>query len=251
MNILILGGTADGRKLTALLHAQHPAFNLIYSVAGLVRKPQVPATVISGGFSQYGGMSAYCKANHVDAIVDATHPYATQIGATARATAAALQLGYWRFLRPAWQATSSDNWQHFNQRQDLLWALTNYDRVLLTLGQVSATELEQLSNVSQVWLRTAVQPNFDLPANVHWIKAIGPFDLAHEETLLADNNIQAMASKNSGGDSTSAKLQAASQIEIPVYMLDRPPAQGDEYDQFETLMSQLNHWHQQLTAQAI
>ena len=234
-----------------MLHEQYPHLNLIYSVAGLVRKPQVPATVISGGFSQFGGMSAYCRANSIDAIVDATHPYATQIGASARATAATLQLGYWRFLRPAWQATDNDHWQHFSQRQDLLQAMAHYDRVLLTLGQVTAAELQQLNQVSQVWLRTAVEPNFDLPANVHWIKAIGPFDLAHEQALLADKHIQAMASKNSGGDSTSAKLLAASQVNIPVYMLDRPSSRGDEYGQFETLLNQFNHWYQQLTAQAM
>ncbi len=283
MNILILGGTADGRRLTALLHQRYNShceersdvttsfrqgadpgrlprdarndggsnissdggLKLIYSVAGLVRQPQVPATVISGGFTQFGGMAAYCKTQAISAIIDATHPYATQIGATARRTATQMKLGYWRFLRPAWQAKTTDKWHNFAQRQELILAMAAYQRILLTLGQVSSEELQQLSQVEQVWLRTAVQPAFDLPANVHWIKAIGPFDLAHEHALLQDKGIQAMASKNSGGDATSAKLQAASQLNIPVYMLDRPAARGDEYDQFETLLCQLQNWQQQ------
>lgn len=247
MNILILGGTADGRKITTLLHTQQPELNLIYSVAGLVRQPQVPATVISGGFSQFGGMQAYCQANHIDAIVDATHPYATQICVTARQTAKDLQLGYWRFLRPAWQAKADDQWHHYSQRDALMQTISEYDRILLTIGQVSAKELAQLNQVPQVWLRTAVQPNVELPANVHWIKAIGPFDLDHESALLKEHDIQALASKNSGGDATSAKLLAASQRNIPVYMLDRPAAQGDEYGQFETLISQFKHWQQHNT----
>lgn len=248
MNILILGGTADGRKLTTLLHEQQPNLNLIYSVAGLVRKPQVPATVISGGFSQFGGMPAYCKQQHIDAIIDVTHPYAINIGASARQTAHDLQLGHWRFLRPAWHPQEEDDWQHFSQRQELIQALTSYERVLLTLGQVSNAELQQLSQVKQIYLRTAVQPNFALPANVHWIKAIGPFDLEHELALLKDKHIQVMASKNSGGDATNAKLLACRELSIPIYMLDRPSQCQDEAchqsADMNEILSQVITWQQ-------
>ena len=54
MCLLILGGTADGRKLAEYFH-QHNV-PVIYSVAGLVRQPQVDCQVVSGGFSQFGGL---------------------------------------------------------------------------------------------------------------------------------------------------------------------------------------------------
>ena len=61
--ILILGGTADGRHLAAALHKSGCA--VIYSVAGLVRQPELECAVISGGFTKFGGLSAYIEKEHI------------------------------------------------------------------------------------------------------------------------------------------------------------------------------------------
>lgn len=59
MCLLILGGTADARKLAQALYEQ--GISVIYSVAGLVRLPNVDCPVISGGFTQYGGLLPYIQ----------------------------------------------------------------------------------------------------------------------------------------------------------------------------------------------
>lgn len=251
MKILILGGTADARHICAQLYQNLPELELIYSVAGLVRQPQVPATVISGGFRQHGGLSHYCQAQKIHAIVDATHPYATTMGATALISSLQLGIPYWRFLRPAWQSQAGDQWHVYSSTTELLKAMQGYERILLTVGQVNQTDLELLSQVPHVWLRTAAQPNADLPPNVQWIKAIGPFDLASEQALLQKHQIQAIASKNSGGESTSAKLSAAHDQGIPVYMLQRPQLDQSDaaaYSSIEQLISQVATWQQTLMA---
>ena len=70
MKILVVGGTADGRKLATELFEL--GFDVIYSIAGIVRKATVPCAVISGGFTQFGGLAAifnrsknyaYCRCN--------------------------------------------------------------------------------------------------------------------------------------------------------------------------------------------
>jgi precorrin-6A/cobalt-precorrin-6A reductase len=248
MKLLLLGGTADARKLCALLHSQYPDAELVYSVAGLVRIPQVPAQIISGGFRQYGGLAKYCNAQSIDAIVDATHPFATVMSTHARATAHNLGMPYWRFLRPAWEPQTDDQWHTFSDRQALLQAMQKHQRVLLTMGQVTSEELSLLNQVSNVWLRTAVEPHCELPQQVTWIKAIGPFALADEQKLLQQHQIQALACKNSGGDATSAKLIAARELQLPVYMLQRPPIDGSAYAHFDQLLSQLNEWHKRWKA---
>ncbi|MDP6969589.1 MAG: precorrin-6A/cobalt-precorrin-6A reductase [Gammaproteobacteria bacterium] len=249
MNLLLLGGTADARKICALLHSQYPYAQLIYSVAGLVRLPQVPAQVISGGFRQFGGLNQYCQTHNIHAIIDATHPFTTTMGASARTSAQALAIPYWRFLRPAWQPQTDDRWHSFNNRQDLLQAIQGYQRILLTLGQVSVQELGQLDRVPQVWLRTAAQPQINLPQHVKWLKAIGPFALANEQALLQQHRIQALACKNSGGDATSAKLTAAREQGLPVYMLQRPRQEGVAYSAFAQLLNQIDIWQQRWMAQ--
>ena len=244
MKLLILGGTADARHLATSLHQAQPGLELVYSVAGLVRQPQVPATVVSGGFSQFGGLSVYCKEQHITGIVNATHPFSTTMGNHAAQACNELGLDYWRFLRPQWQQQAGDDWRFFDSTNELLNALPGYQRTLLTLGQVSPEELALLGSNQQVWLRTAVEPKHLLPANVTWIKAIGPFAEADELGLLKRHNIQALASKNSGGSSTEAKLSAARTLKLPVFMLQRPNIIGPVEQQFEVLVDRLQAWAQ-------
>lgn len=239
MRLLILGGTADARHLTQAIHESCPNCELIYSVVGLVRLPTLPATVISGGFTQYGGLAAYCSNNQIDAVLNATHPFSSHMGNIANQTCTALGIHYWRFLRPQWQRQSGDDWHLFSERSALIQALSGYERIMLTLGQVSAAELVHLSEC-QIWLRTAVEPKFRLPNNVTWIKAIGPFAEADEKALLQQHQIQAIASKNSGGESTVAKLSAARSLNIPVLMLQRPAIAGPVEEDFDALVEQVS-----------
>lgn len=226
MNILILGGTADGRRLASALHQQ--GLPVIYSVAGLVRPPEVPCAVISGGFSAGGGLAAYLRAHRIGAVLNATHPYAATMSATAAQVCAELAIPCWRFLRPAWEPQHGDRWQGFATWGSLLPALESFRSVLLTAGQIDAAlarhfaDLTARSGQTQV-LRTAVQPSHELPARMVWIKAIGPFDRAAERQLLQRYDIDVLVSKNSGGAATRAKLDAARERGIPVLMLERPP----------------------------
>ena len=81
-------------------------------------------------------------------------------------------------------------------------------------------------------LRTATRPSIELPASVNWLEAIGPFDAAAERALFERHAFDALVSKNSGGDATSAKLAVARELGVPVFMLRRPTlAQADaEFD---------------------
>ena len=221
MRLLILGGTADGRQLAEILHRQ--GVPLIYSVAGLVRTPKVACEVVSGGFSQFGGLVEYSQQQGITAILDVTHPYAAKMSATAVSAAKSCGIPCWRFHREAWQESSADSWKNFSNWKDLVAALSGKNRLFMTVGQVEREYLEQLASKSErVLLRTAVAPKMNLPNNVAWIKAIGPFAEEDEYTLMQRYNIDALVSKNSGGDSTVAKLFAARKLEIPVYMLERP-----------------------------
>tara|TARA_B100000780_G_scaffold277283_1_gene247627 strand:- start:1351 stop:2127 length:777 start_codon:yes stop_codon:yes gene_type:complete len=244
MKLLILGGTADARHLATAIHQIQPSLELVYSVAGLVRQPQVPATVVSGGFKQFGGLSAYCQTQHIDGIVNTTHPFSIIMGQHAQQTCRQLGLAYWRFLRPQWQSSQADDWHLFATTKALLQAMAGYQRSLLTIGQVTPEDLSLLGAEQKTWLRTTVAPKFVLPANVNWVKAIGPFNLADELGLLKAHQIQAIASKNSGGGSTEAKLSAARSLKLPVLMLQRPDIIEPVEKQFDVLIKRIQTWVQ-------
>jgi len=240
-HILILGGTADGRHIAAALGEK--AYSVIYSVAGLVRQPKLNCEVISGGFSQFGGLKSYIDskngqseaASKIVAILDVTHPYAQTMSNTARGTAKACGIPYWRFHRLAWQTEPRDKWQNYANWADLLVDLQDKKSVFLTAGQIPESALSTLDAYGkqgqQQILRTAVKPAMTLPASIKWHKAIGPFSLDDEKAIMQAHKVDALVSKNSGGESTQAKLFAARQLAIPVFMFTRPelPPADEEF----------------------
>ncbi len=241
MKWLILGGTADARHLVSalaeagLLAPQGP-LSLVYSVAGLVRIPKLDCEVISGGFTQYGGLKSYLQDQQISGVFDVTHPFAANMSRTAVEVCRELDMPCWRFHRPAWQPEAGDNWRSFNDWQDLPALLAGKRNILLTAGQLTETISGQLlaqarAEGQRLILRTAAPPRFSWPDDQVWIKAIGPFDLAAETALFDQYQIDALVSKNSGGDATVAKLAAARQCGADVFMLQRPdmPAARQEF----------------------
>jgi precorrin-6A/cobalt-precorrin-6A reductase len=118
---------------------------------------------------------------------------------------------------------TGDDWQFVSRWEEALPLLVGKKSILLTAGQLEQEFIDGLaSNSQQQLLRTAVAPKATLPMTMQWVKAIGPFAYKDELALMQDHKIDVLVSKNSGGDSTAAKLQAARELTIPVIMLKRP-----------------------------
>lgn len=220
MKLLILGGTGDAKALTRALHEK--GIIVVYSIAGLVRQPDLPCETISGGFSIRGGLRRYVLENNITALLDATHPFATKISQTAAEVTEQLGITLWRYQRPDWVATSEDNWTFFKDWSDLLRALTPYQSILLTQGQLSESMLAALHGhrkPEQRFIhRTAVAPKHQIPSWMEWIQGIGPFLLDDEWRLLEKNQIEIVVSKHSGGE-IPTKLLAARPLSLPVLLL--------------------------------
>ncbi|MEV6786607.1 precorrin-6A/cobalt-precorrin-6A reductase, partial [Streptomyces sp. NPDC051098] len=87
-HILILGGTAEARQLATEL-AVLGGVRVTTSLAGRVARPRMPAgDVRIGGFGGAEGLAAWLRAQRVDAVVDATHPFAEVISSHAARAAA-------------------------------------------------------------------------------------------------------------------------------------------------------------------
>ncbi|NJA56097.1 precorrin-6A/cobalt-precorrin-6A reductase, partial [Streptomyces sp. NEAU-H3] len=87
-HVLILGGTTEARRLAEALTGT--PWRVTTSLAGRVAAPRaLPGAVRVGGFGGTDGLTAWLRAHHVAALVDATHPFAATMSFHAAGAAAA------------------------------------------------------------------------------------------------------------------------------------------------------------------
>ncbi|ERK53508.1 precorrin-6x reductase CbiJ/CobK-like protein, partial [Propionibacterium acidifaciens F0233] len=84
MDVLILGGTALARTLAGLLVEQ--GLDVTTSLAGRTKAPRaVPGAVRIGGFGGPDGLAAWLVENRPGCVVNAVHPFAAAMSASAAA----------------------------------------------------------------------------------------------------------------------------------------------------------------------
>lgn len=223
VRVLILGGTTDGAAL-ATHCATLPGVEIISSLAGRVREIARPAGAVRvGGFGGADGLAAYLEAERIDGVVDATHSFAARISAHAAQACATARVPLLALVRPPWTAIPGDRW---HDAADMSHAAaivaTMGTRVFLTVGR---QELAPFATCSDRWflIRTIDAPDVPLPPQHTLLRARGPFARDEEEVLLREHAIDVLVSKNSGGDATYPKIEAARNLGIPVVMVQRPP----------------------------
>lgn len=221
MRILLLGGTAEGRELAGLLASA--GHEVVTSVAGRTREAREAEGSRVGGFGGASGLADYLSdpATRVDAVVDATHPFAAQISWHAAQACAGGGLPLLRLSRPGWGShPQAEEWTWVDDhRQAAVAAGLASGRVLLTVGRQPLPTYHALSDVLA---RVAEWLGGPVPAGWRILAARGPFDLAAERSLLAGEQITLLVSKDSGGDQTAAKLVAAHELGVAVVMVRRP-----------------------------
>jgi precorrin-6A/cobalt-precorrin-6A reductase len=223
--ILILGGTAEARQLAGRL-AKRPGIDITLSLAGRTASPAPqPAPVRVGGFGGAAGLADYLAKERVDALIDATHPYASVISANAVAAARNSGVPFVALRRPPWRAVADDRWTEVGDVREAVRALgPSPRRVFVTLGRNEITPFAAAPHHFYL-IRSVdpVNPPLRLP-HVDYITGRGPFGEADDRALMMDHRIDVMVAKNSGGSATYGKIAAARSMGIGVIMLRRPPA---------------------------
>ncbi|OBG97716.1 cobalt-precorrin-6A reductase [Mycobacterium sp. E136] len=219
MRILLLGGTSEARALAARLH---PEVDVISSLAGRVPDPALPVGEVRiGGFGGVDGLRRWLHDERVDAVVDATHPYAATMTAHAAAVCAELELPHLVLARPVWPPGDATVVTDDAEAAKVV-AAQGYQRVFVTTGRSGAAAFK---DVDAWFLIRAVTPPdaADLPSRHQVVLSRGPYRYDDELALLREHRIDALVTKNSGGAMTRAKLDAAADLKIAVVMVDRPP----------------------------
>ncbi|WP_144578340.1 cobalt-precorrin-6A reductase [Agrobacterium sp. DE0009] len=227
-SILILGGTADARILAGRL-AQESGYRILLSMAGRTLSPvEQPVPMRSGGFGGAGGLADFLRSGGFDILVDATHPYAARISANAVEAARFAKVPLVVLSRPAWQRQPGDIWHEVSSVEQAVAAIgSESKRVFLALGRQELLPFEAAPQHHYL-IRSVdpVDPPLILP-QARYMTARGPFALEDEIRMLAENRIDILVSKNSGGSASYGKIDAARRLGLPVIMIERPQQRSD------------------------
>ncbi|MGW0250640.1 cobalt-precorrin-6A reductase [Nocardia goodfellowii] len=222
MNVLILGGTREARELADRASGER-GFDIVSSLAGRVRDPLLPAGAVRiGGFGGVEGLREWLADNEIDAVVDATHPFAGTMSAHAATAAGALGVPLLHVRRPGWTEQPGDHWVRVPDLAAAAEALADLgERVFLTIGRQGVAAF---AGLPRHWflIRAIDPPEGAVPTRHQLLLARGPFPVAEEAGLLAEHRIEVLVTKDSGGTLTDAKLAAARAAGLPVVMVDRP-----------------------------
>jgi precorrin-6A/cobalt-precorrin-6A reductase len=221
--LLILGGTGDAVKLASLA-IDLPGLELITSLAGRTRAPKsLIGEVRIGGFGGEAGLVEYLTTEKIDLLIDATHPFAAQISENAAGAVTKVGIPRLMLIRPEWVRSSLDNWIEVESVEAAVDAIpATSERIFLTIGR---QQLAPFASLTDKWclMRSIDPPDLTIPLPPgKLLLDRGPFSLQQERQLLIDYRIDAIVSKNSGGDATYAKIIAARELGLPVIMVQRP-----------------------------
>ena len=231
-HVLILGGTTEARRLAGLLAdaeaegndtASEP-LHVTTSLAGRVAAPaQLPGRVRVGGFGGAEGMACWLREHKVDALIDATHPFAGTISFNAARAASLAHVPLLALRRPGWAPVDGDDWHSAGSLAGAAEALPALGRrIFLTTGRMG---LASFAHLDALWflLRSVDPPEPPRPAHMETLLDRGPFTLEGERELLRRHRIDVLVSKDSGGAATAPKLTAAREAGLPVVLVRRPP----------------------------
>ncbi|MCE1236545.1 MAG: cobalt-precorrin-6A reductase [Hyphomicrobiales bacterium] len=229
MRILVLGGTTEASRLAKAL-ADRPDVEATLSLAGRTEAPAAqPIPTRTGGFGGVEGLATWLREHRIEALVDATHPFAAQISRNAAEAAQATDTPIVAFVRPAWARATGDDWREVATLDEAARAIgATPRRVLLTTGRLGLSSFAVAPQHHYV-IRTIDPPEAEvlaaLPDHVMLYER-GPFDLESERALMARERIEVVVTKNSGGTATYAKIVAARELGLPV-VIQQPPTRPE------------------------
>ena len=223
--LLILGGTAEAAGLARRAIDAHGALlDVISSLRGTTADPaEPPGKLRRGGFGGAAGLARYLRDESIGFLIDATHPFAARMQASAAEAAALARVPRCRLLRAAWPRHPGDRWIEAPDAAAAAGALTGLGRrVFLALG---GRDHAAFAGVEGRWFLVRAISPLDRPPpfkDYEFLMARGPFTVEDESRLLKERLIDALVSRQSGGQGAYAKIEAARILGLPVVMIARP-----------------------------
>ena len=222
LRLLLLAGSGEAREIAQGL-AQEPGLIAKASLAGATRVPRTLALPTRmGGFGGDEGFRTYLLRNAIDAVLDATHPFAHRVSARSARICAEEGVSYAQVLRPEWVPGPGDDWRFIDHGSEAAGFVEPGSTVFLGTGVQGLDAFGNLQSCKVICRR--IDPPmgpFPFPGG-EFLVGRPPFSVADEISLFSQLDVDWLVVKNSGGTASRTKLDAARQLGIRVALIRRP-----------------------------
>ena len=230
--ILLLGGTSETAPLAEAL--ADAGYEVLVSTATNVPlsvgdRPRISHR--SGRLTETE-MTALVHERAVRAIVDATHPYATNVRATAERVAEQSKIPYLTFVRPGITGEHDGVRLAATHQEAARLACEPGRPILLTVGSKNVAVYAQAAARTGIALVARVLPHEDSIqlcrdaglADDRIVTGRGPFSVDENRRLIRQFGIGVLVTKDSGeAGGVPAKLEAARAEQCLLIVVERPP----------------------------
>jgi len=231
--ILVLGGTTEGRLLAAALEDQGWPVVLYTATAlgGEVARQKGVRQVQSRALDLNGFLEIIGE-GEVEALIDATHPYAVQVSQTALQAAQLTGAPYLRYERQGWEPPRHPLLLKAADYQGAVAALKNLgSTIFFTIGSKNLKLFARAPELKGKRLTARVLPQPEVlieclglglgPTDI--LAAQGPFSAAANLWMFQHFEAAAVVSKESGNTGgVQAKWEACLKLAVPLVLIERP-----------------------------
>ncbi len=239
MKLLLLAGTAEALRLAQAL-ARMEGVSAIASLAGATRAPAPLAVPCrTGGFGSAEAQAAWMRAEGIEAVLDATHPFAARIKARTARIAAELGLPCLHLIRPPWRPGPGDLWVEVADAGAAPRHIPAGATVFLATGRGTLADFAPLAGQGRRLISRQIEaPDAPFPwPGGKYLVARPPFSVVDEIALFERLGVDWLVVKNAGGEGARAKLDAARALRLPVLLLARPaPPEGEVVESVEAAL---------------
>jgi precorrin-6A/cobalt-precorrin-6A reductase len=232
MNVLVLAGTVDGRKLAIeFMKEGHQVLVSTLTEYGAELANTEGLQVRSGALQEIE-FKEVLREQKIEAVIDATHPYAENIHVLAQRVCEAEKVSYHRWERPQGE---------YPEHALIYWAqdieeaaqLASHlgQRIFLSTGSKSLKQWVDCFEFKTRQIFVRVLPTVQVIKQVEdlgfkpyqIIAAQGPFTRDFNKALWDQLKIEVVITKESGDiGGAEEKVQACLELKIPVIILKRP-----------------------------
>ncbi|GAF02094.1 cobalt-precorrin-5B (C(1))-methyltransferase CbiD [Saccharicrinis fermentans] len=224
--VLVFGGTTEGMIVAELFDQIGQAY--FYSTKSDVHQ-QIKGKRIFGAMNQEA-LNTFCEENNIRLIIDAAHPFAKELHHNIGCVAAARQIEVIRYERQ-YSSFASPLLRYFDSYEEMNNALLNstYENILALTGVQTIERFKSVGESKRLYFRildTALSREKAKASGIpsHYIIPMKPEgDKDGLVALSKELHAELLMSKESGESGFfEAKVQAACQLNIPLWVVRRP-----------------------------